>query len=134
MFSKEHDIDKVGLGLILGKESAKIIHKKIAPHHNIDWDNPDKNILVEKMLDYESCHYTKLGHPDTAYEYVMKTKKEYINVIKPVLRELNLWGFKSNRKLTQETYEKIIASIPDEYVISELYKSYQYLIDLEVNS
>lgn len=127
MFSNTHDIEKVGLALILGKDIAKQIHRKWADHHNIDWDNPDEMILVEKILDYESAHYTKLNSQETAYEYVLSAHKDKLDVIKPVLEELNIWESTNNSRLTKEKYNQIIDSIHDEHILAEVRKSYIYI-------
>lgn len=127
MFSNTHDIEKIGLSLILGKDIAKQIHRKWAAHHNIDWNNPDKMILVEKLLDYESCHYTKMNAQDTAYEYVMLAHKDKLAIIEPVLKELDMWENVNGGYLTKETYHQIIDSIHDEHILAEVRKSYIYI-------
>lgn len=126
-FSHEHDLDKIGLTLILGKDNAKQIHRKIAKHHNIDWEKPDKMVLVEKIFDWESCHYTKLNSPKTAYEYATSRHPDKMELIEPVLKELDLWEKTNEKVLTSEKYEKIISSMPEEHILSEIRKSYNYL-------
>lgn len=126
-FSNEHDIDKIGLSIALGKDRAREIHKKIAKHHNINWENPDRTILVEKLFDWESCHYTKLGVYETAYEYSMRKHLDVINIIEPMLKELGFWESKNENILTPERYSKIVESIPEEHILSEVRKSYAYL-------
>jgi hypothetical protein len=127
VFSPEHDIDKVGLGLILGKDIAKSIHKKTAPHHNIDWSNPDSNIIVEKMFDWESCHYTKTKAPETAYEHTISEHSDKINIVSPILNELGLWGKRNEKPLKQSQYQHILNSIHGEHIMAELRKSYAYI-------
>ena len=126
-FSHEHDVDKIGLSIILGKDEAKKIHRKIAKHHNIDWENPDKAILIEKIFDWESCHYTKLNSPKTAYEYATSQHQDKMTIIEPVLKELDLWQKTNENILTEEKYNKIIASVHEEHILSEIRKSYAYL-------
>lgn len=126
-FSNDHDIEKIGLALILGKEKAKTIHKKIAAHHNIDWNNPDDAVLTEKMFDWESCHYTKIDIKYTAYEYATENHKAEMPIIMPKLKELSFWENKNTSPLTKEGYDKIITSLHKEHIISEIRKSYAYL-------
>ena len=128
-FSPSHDIEKVGLGLVLGRETTKYIHKKTAPHHNVDWYNPNFDILTEKVFDWESCHYTKLKSPETAYDYVGLAYPDKLQLLKPILSELGLWDKHNVNPLQPEQYEKIVSSIHDEHILAELRKSYAYICE-----
>lgn len=126
MFSNVHDIDKIGLALILGRDEARRIHKEIAPHHNVTVDNNDEE-LVEKIFDWESCHYTKIGKTKTAYEYLTENKPEYLDRMTPLLKELKLWNEKKQPVLTKEHYNQMADSIDDETLLAEVRKSLNYL-------
>lgn len=123
-----HDIDKIGLTFVLGKDIAKRIHKKWAVHHNLDWENPNNHILIEKIMDYESCHYTKLREPDTAYEYSMKTHPEKMEIIEPILIGLRVNKEVNNNPLTEEKYKEMINSISLNDIRVELMRSYNFLL------
>lgn len=127
LFSNQHDIEKIGLSLVLGKNIAKQIHRKWADHHNIDWDNPDPMILVEKLLDYESCHYTKLNSQETAYEYSLVAHPDKMLFIEPVLKELKIWKHENTEKLTPEQYIQILEGIDDNHILEEVQASYEYI-------
>ena len=129
LFSATHDLEKIGFGLVLGKDITKSIHKKVAAHHNIDWTNPDGNVMIEKIFDWESCHHTKLKAPETAYEYVLLTHPDKISLLEPVLKELGLWGKHNQAPLHEEQYEIIVNSIHDEHILAELRKSYAYICE-----
>lgn len=127
MFSNEHDVDKIGLALILGREETRRIHKILAPHHNTTVDSATHDILVEKIFDWESCHYTKLDEPKTAYEYLVTAKPQYTDKMKPIMEELGLWGEENKSPLTEEHYKQMEDSIDDETIIAEVRKSLNYL-------
>ena len=126
-FSNEHDVDKIVLALILGREETRRIHKILAPHHNTTVESATHDILVEKIFDWESCHYTKLNEPKTAYEYLVTAKPQYTDKMKPIMEELGLWGEENKSPLTEEHYKQMEDSIDDETIIAEVRKSLKYL-------
>ena len=128
-YSGLHDIDKVGLCLVFDKDMTKQLHKRIAEHHNIDWSKLDKNILIEKAFDWESCHYTKLDNQCTAWEYLQTQPTSIQDRMTPILKEL---GFtKTNTEpLTPEKYDMLVAHLHMETIIAEVKKSYAYLSTL----
>lgn len=130
MFSLEHDIDKIGISLILGKDEAKRLHKLLAPHHNVSWKKNDIR-LVEKAIDWESCHYSKLNKQATAYEYLMKCKSDKVEVMEPVLKELGLWKKEHKKKLTEKHYKQMEDSVDMETIISSIKKSLKYLSEVK---
>lgn len=127
VFSPKHDIEKIGLTVVFGKEVTKILHKKLAPHHNEDWANPDRSVLVEKVFDWESSHYTKVEAPMTAYEFMCHAYPEHRGLLEPILKELGFWGHRNQTPLTEEQYESVIDSISDECLLAELQASYEYI-------
>lgn len=127
MFSNEHDIDKIGTALILGRDEARRLHKQIAPHHNAKPDCEDKNLIVEKIFDWECSHYTKLGKSKTAYEYMVAVRSEFSDAMTPYLKELGLWEERNATPLTKEHYKQMEDSIDMETIIAEVRKSYNYL-------
>lgn len=127
MFSNEHDIDKIGLALVLGRDDTRRIHKILAAHHNTTVEDATKEILVEKIFDWESCHYTKLDEPKTAYEYLTTAKPQYLEKMKPIMEELGLWGEENKSPLTEEHYKQMSESLDMETVIAEVRKSLNYL-------
>lgn len=126
-FSETHDIEKIGLCLILDKRQVKRIHKAIAQHHNVNWDRPNKNLLIEKAIDWESCHYTKLNSQDTAYEYYLRTTEKSQNVMRPILQKLNFWNKYNTSPLTQKEYDNMVKNLDDDYILSEVKASYEFL-------
>lgn len=124
-FSNLHDIDKVGIALVLGKEETKRLHKVLAEHHNVKWELGEER-LVEKVIDWESCHYSKLGEPDTAYEYLMKYHEDKVELMKPIMEELDVWEKHNLEPLTEEHYKQMEESLDMETILSEVTKSYKY--------
>lgn len=84
-------------------------------------------ILVEKLLDYESCHYTKLNSQETAYEYSLVAHPDKMLFIEPVLKELKIWKHENTEKLTPEQYIQILEGIDDNHILEEVQASYEYI-------
>lgn len=127
-FSQMHDIEKIGLCLSLDKSQVRHIHKAIAQHHNVNWNRPNKDLLIEKAIDWESCHYTKLNSQQTAYEYCLTTTKASQATIKPILKQLNFWKKYNKNPLTQEQYDELVAGLSDDYILSEVQACYDFLV------
>ena len=131
VYSKQHDIDKIGLALVLGKDKAKKIHHKWAPHHSsFDWSDPDELIFIEKIIDWECSHCTKLDRKETAWEYFIKkySSPENIKFVEPLFLELNMKHKKDKKhKLTKKKYEEMVSKVSFKEVISEIQNSYDFL-------
>lgn len=129
-FSEKHDVDKVGMALILGREDAKRIHKLTALHHTKGLEENNEDILAEKIIDWESCHYTKIKSQKTAYEYLITEHKDKEEQLKPIMQKLGIWEERNTKPLTKEAYDAMVKNVSIETIETELKKSYNYLCDL----
>lgn len=83
-----HDIDKVFLYLILGKEKTHNLHKKYSHHHK-NKACTDKD-YEQMVIDWECARYTKPDKPLNAYDTLYKYYPELEDKIIPILIRLNL--------------------------------------------
>lgn len=126
-FSEYHDFDKIACAFVLGVEETKKLHKQIAPHHNIDWKHPDKLLLIEKAIDWECSHYTKLHRTESAYEYLLHYHPDKKDIMKPILKELGYWKKPHDYELLEYHYECMVHEITDMDYYKAILKSAEYL-------
>lgn len=82
-----HDLDKVILYPILGKELTSKLHKKWSRHHNRARTIQD---MMEVVCDWECARFTKEDKPLSAREFLYKHNQDVINRFEPILQLLGL--------------------------------------------
>ena len=80
-----HDLDKVFMYVIFGKEFTSKFHKKYIRHHN---NKSDKD-FYESYLDYASARYTKDDKPLDALETIEKYKPHLLDKALKFYSEVN---------------------------------------------
>ena len=85
-----HDLDKVFLYPILGKDLTTKLHRRFARHHARN----AKNLADYKMMicDWESARYTKPDKPLDAYETLFTLYPHLSDEVLPLLRQYGLTG------------------------------------------
>lgn len=83
-----HDLDKVFLYTLLGKEKTSKLHKKYARHHKNSART--KADFKEMVIDWECARYTKPDKPLNAYDTLYKYYPELEDKILPILKELKI--------------------------------------------
>lgn len=83
-----HDLDKVILYLILGKNLTTKIYRRFAKHHIKSAKS--KNDFIEMIIDWECSRFSKSDKPLNAYGTLYKFYPELEDKILPLLKELNL--------------------------------------------
>lgn len=83
-----HDLDKVVLYFLLGKELTSKIHKNLARHH-IKRAKTEKD-FKEMLVDWECARFTKPDKPLNAYDTLYTHYPELESKILPLLKEVNL--------------------------------------------
>lgn len=83
-----HDLDKVFLYLLLGKERTSEIHRKYSRHH-INKARTYKD-YCEMVVDWECARYTKPDKPLNAYDTLYKFYPQIENKILPILKDLGI--------------------------------------------
>ena len=85
-----HDLDKVFLYPLLGKELTTKIHRSFARHHAKN----AKSLKDMQMMicDWESARYTKPDKPLDAYETLFAYYPHLADKVLPLLREYGLVG------------------------------------------
>lgn len=83
-----HDLDKIILYPFLGKKLTSKIHNNFARHH-LKRAKTYKD-FKEMVIDWECARYTKPDKPLNAYDTLYKYYPQLINIILPILKELNL--------------------------------------------
>lgn len=83
-----HDLDKVFLYALLGKEKTSKLHKKYARHHR-NRAKTEKDFR-EMVIDWECARYTKSDKPLNAYDTLYKYYPEMESKILPILQELKI--------------------------------------------
>ena len=132
-FYRTHDLDKIAVTVAMGKDTARKLHKKFALHHSDILDIKDnEQALEEKIIDYECCRYTKLDAPNTSFEYVEMQEKEKQDILMPVVIKLGLYGKrKQEGTLTIEKYNKLVKSITDKMIDSEITDACMYMEEIK---
>jgi hypothetical protein len=67
-----HDVDKLFLYLFMDKKKAHKIHQSYAKHHVQNMVTQDD--MIQGIIDWECCRYTKPDKPLTALEFIPKLK------------------------------------------------------------
>lgn len=83
-----HDLDKVFLYALLGKEKTSKIHKKYAGHHR--FKAKTEKDFREMVIDWECARYTKPDKPLNAYDTLYRYYPELEDKILPILKELKI--------------------------------------------
>lgn len=83
-----HDLDKVFLYALLGKEKTSKLHKKYARHHR--FRAKTEKDFREMVIDWECARYTKSDKPLNAYDTLYKYYPEMESKILPILQELKI--------------------------------------------
>ena len=84
-----HDLDKLIMYYFIPKDLASKIHKKISRHHDRAKTKRDYQM---KVIDFESCRFTKPDKPYPAREWIYKTMDQKLieTIYEPILKEYNL--------------------------------------------
>ena len=59
-------------------------------------------------------------------EYLMKYHEDKVELMKPIMEELGIWGKNNLEPLTEEHYKQMEESLDIETILSEVTKSYNY--------
>ncbi len=91
-----HDLDKVFLYPLLGKNLTSKLHRKFARHHK----NSAKILAdyKEMVIDWECARYTKPDKPLNAYDTLYKYYPELEENILPILKWLKIDKSNINNK------------------------------------
>ena len=86
-----HDTDKLFMYLIpfITSKDVKKVHRKISKHH-IPNCLTSKKWMIQAIIDWESCRFTKPDKPETAREYIEDFIPQYADIFIPILNELGL--------------------------------------------
>lgn len=85
-----HDIDKVLMYPIFGKEITSRYHRRNRAHHIESNKYKTKKDFIESVIDWECARYTKPDKPLNARETLYKFYPEYKNIYLPIIEELGL--------------------------------------------
>lgn len=124
---KYHDLDKLYLYLLYDIKNISKIHRLQTTHHANDLEKTQLD-YIEMVLDWESARYTKPDKPLNAYDTLYAYYPEMVDVILPILKELEI--DKSNIPMEEDVveYASKLNEITDEEIEEELTKYIKVLL------
>ena len=122
-----HDLDKLYLYLLYDIKNISKIHRQQTTHHANDLEKTQLD-YIEMVLDWESARYTKPDKPLNAYDTLYAYYPEMVDVILPILKELEI--DKSNIPMEEDVveYASKLNEITDEEIEEELTKYIKILL------
>lgn len=115
-----HDTDKL-ICYVAGvpHDDVKILHRNIARHHILSIY--DKNVMRERILDWEISAYTKTDTPLNAYHFLLlKSQKLNLNDYADLLKEGSLWKAPNINPLTEQEYNKLVKNVDLETAVKNV--------------
>lgn len=113
-----HDCDKMVMMLFRTDEEVNKYHRSTQPHH--DTNTSDEEVLTEMMLDWESARFTKPDKPLNALGTLQKWYPDMTDRMLPVLKKYNMGDEVISDAISQEDYEKLVATITAQKIADDI--------------
>lgn len=123
--TKYHDLDKIALYIILSKNEVHNIHKSLQRHHSKY--NIDKRTIIEKCLDWESGHMTKVDKPLSAYEFLINYKMEQYNEIIDTMTKLGMANNTGYKAISDKEYKYLCSELTNTEILKYITRGINYI-------
>lgn len=122
--TKTHDLDKIALYVIVDKATTKIMHRSLAKHHSDI--NDSTKLKIEKCLDWESGHMTKIGRDLSAYEFLVQRKTSQYNDLIGTMQKLGITETKC-KAITKSEYAMLYREVTVDEIRNYIKAGCQYI-------